>query len=382
MIYADYNGSAPLLPEVKTHLTKRLEGNLFANPNTIHSLGTELKKMMETSRAVIAEAFGAKSSEVLFTSGASEGLSHIFQSILLPVQKNAIAISAIEHSAVLEQALYYQRVWDFEVIILPVKNDGTLDLEKARQTVEKNREKLALVSVMAVNNETGVIQPYEELAQYCQQLEIPFVSDTTQLIGKMPYDFSQSHLEFAVCSGHKLGAIPGSGFILTKKSNKPRALIHGGGQERKLRGGTQNYLAIETLALACSLLKKKFELIKQFDQARNQFEENILKEFPQAKVIGKEALRVSGSTLIGLPGVHGQAVQIELESHNIFVSTSSACSDNELETSKTLRGMSVDDRLGRSVVRISLGLDCPLENYQEIEKNLISTYKKLIKLKA
>jgi cysteine desulfurase len=183
-------------------------------------------------------------------------------------------------------------------------------------------------------------------------------------------------------SGHKIGALTGAGFVLAKDTTTLEPLIIGGGQERNLRGGTQNYIGNETLAVALDYFQRNQDKLKKLFEKRKEFENKVKEKFPEVVILGENAPRLASSTYIALPGVHGQAVQIELESKDIFVTTSSACSDNEPVTSKVLQSMGVDDHIGRGVVRISLGLCSGPELYDEIADALIATYSKLQQIKS
>lgn len=381
MIYADANGSLPLLPEVRDYLATRIPAPLYANPNAIHSLGSKIKFGMEKCRRLIADVLGAQPAQVIFTSGASESLATVFHHTLLPVTegKRLIYASPIEHAAVQAALEYYQKVWDYSVRYLPVDVDGLVDSAWLEKELAANASQTALITVMAANNETGVVQPWERIRDLAKKYVTPFVCDTTQWIGRMPFDFAASGLEFAMASGHKLGALPGSGFLLARDPVALSPLIWGGGQENGLRGGTQNYLGVETLAVAMQTIPEKLKHIATHEAWRADFERSLPSE---AKVIGSRYPRLPGTMLVGFPGLHGQGVQIELESQDIFVTTSSACSDNEPATSKVLRAMKVDDRLGRSVVRISLPLSATQKDYQNISSALLSAYQKLNKIKA
>jgi cysteine desulfurase len=384
MIYADYNGSAPICSDVKEYLLKRLSEGPFANPNAIHSLGQKVNIGMEKCRKICANILGANQRQIIFNSGASEGISHIFHSLLSVKntnKKNIIITSGIEHSAVVNNCEYY-KTQGYEVLIVNTKTSGEVDINHLTQLLEKNAPQVALVTIMAANNETGVIQPFQAIGKLCQKYQIPYFSDTTQLIGKMKFDFSQSEMDYAVLSGHKIGALIGSGLILAKDISLLKPFIFGGGQEKGLRGGTQNYIGTETLAVALQSFEKFQDTISRAHELRIAFEEAIQSEFPQTFIIGKDADRLATTTLIAYPGVHGQAVQIELEAQNIFVTTSSACSDNEPNTSKVLKAMQVDDSIGRGVIRISFCCGTSAENYQQTQKALSNAYKKLAKIKS
>jgi cysteine desulfurase len=379
MIYADYNGTSPLLPSVKEYLRQRLDTDLFANPNAIHSLGMKIGSRIEKSRVIIADVIGCHPSQIFFNSGASEGISQILHSILDQTKKRLIITSPIEHS-VLPNALAYYQERGFVVKNVAIDGNGKVDLKNLEKLLEENKGDVALVTVMAVNNETGVLQPYKEIAKLCGEKKVDYFSDTTQLIGKHEFHFEHSGLDFAVCSGHKLGAMTGSGFLIVKDPKKLRPLVFGSVQEKGLRGGTQHYLGIETLAIALKEIQDSSHLFSQLKKAKLSFETEMKKVFPQVVIIGEGADRLAGTTLIGYPGIHGQAVQIELESQDIFVTTSSACTDNQPETSKVLKAMGISDDLGRGVIRISLSYSHGEKEYSALSSALKSAYNKLSKI--
>jgi len=382
MIYADYNGSAPLSQEVRDYLLKRFEKGPFANPNAIHYLGAKTLMGMENARAICSKALGADFDQVIFNSGATEGISTVFHTILSnESSKKIIIISGIEHSAVVNTAHYYGSR-GFSVKTLPVTAEGVVDLEIFYQWLKEDANNIAMVAIMAANNETGVIQPYQKINNECIKHNIPYLCDTTQYIGKTPFNFKESNIDYAVCSGHKLGAMTGTGILLAKNVENILALIIGGGQEKGHRGGTQNYLGNETLAVALTTLEKSFANIPALTNKRLEFEAQLKSSFPEIVIIGEQSPRLATTTYIAYPGIHGQAVQMELESLDIFVTTSSACSDNMPVTSKVLKAMGVDDSIGRGVVRISLCLNSPLDYYDLLTEALTKIYTKLSKIKS
>ncbi|OUR93491.1 hypothetical protein A9Q84_18635 [Halobacteriovorax marinus] len=384
MIYADYNGSAPICDDVKEYFIKRLQDGPFANPNAIHRLGTKVLTAMENSRAVCAKALGAKYSQVIFNSGATEGITQVFHSVLdkaLDDGRDIIITSGIEHSAIINCAKFYETK-GYVYKVLPTLGNGVVDLNILREWVKENKKRIAMISIMAANNETGVVQPFKVIADLCNDNAIPFLCDTTQFIGKSEFSFKESGIDYAVTSGHKFGALTGTGILLAKYPNKLNALIIGGGQEKGIRGGTQNYLGYETLAVALASFEKNGGKYLDLKIKKLEFEAEIKKRFPQVVILGEEAERVPSTTYVAFPGIHGQAVQIELESEDIFVTTSSACSDNEPVTSKVLKAMGVSDEIGRGVVRISLGHCSPLESYDKILDALTKAYEKLGKIKS
>lgn len=384
MIYADYNGSAPLLPSVRDYLKRRMDSNIYANPNAIHSLGQKVFQGIEKCREVIAEIMGCYPDQIYFNSGSSEGMSQIIHSVLeyAPENKKVVITSPLEHVVVPSSLRFFQERRGFTVETVEISPDGVVKLESLEALMKKHQGKIALVTIMAVNNETGVIQPYEKIAQICQREKVDYFCDTTQLIGKGDFHFESSGVDYAVCSGHKVGALTGTGFMMVKEPTKLHPLVFGSTQEKGLRGGTQNYVGVETLAIALSDFKSNKEKLKELSQARLTFEAEMKKAFPEVVVIGDKVPRLAGTTLMSYPGIHGQAVQIELESHDIFVTTSAACADNQPETSAVLKAMGIQDDVGRGVIRISLSYGHSEIDYQLLEAALKSSYTKLRKIRS
>ncbi|PIP95204.1 MAG: cysteine desulfurase [Bdellovibrio sp. CG12_big_fil_rev_8_21_14_0_65_39_13] len=382
MIYADYNGSAPLCQDVQEYLSQRIVKGPFANPNAIHFMGQKVLMGMENARAVCAKSLGTLPKHLYFNSGSTEGISHVFYSEVLThfKEKKILITSGIEHSAVVNSANHYAKYFNLEHRVLPCLSNGTVDFELLKQWLAKDGEQVLLVSIMAANNETGVIQPYKEIAQLCRKHTIPFLCDTTQLIGKDLFNFDESGVDYAVLSGHKIGAMTGTGILMVREPSRMIPMIIGGGQERNLRGGTQHYLGYETLAVALTEFDKKKLRLEELKENRLQFEKALQDKFPKLIILGGEADRLATTSFISYPGVHGQAVQMELESDDIFVTTSSACSDNSPTTSKVLKAMGVKDDVGRGAIRISLGLCSKGDEYSVILKSLTSAFNKLLKI--
>lgn len=383
-IYADYNATTPLLKVVKNYLEKnRLDGP-YANPNSLHYLGNTILSGIEQCRQIIGNHLGVDSARLVFTSGSSESISTAFwmsigQNILSKNKRTHIICSKIEHAAVLEAARY----WEKQGAILHWVNchsNGLIDLEQCRQLIQKYADTLSLVAVMAANNETGVIQPYEQISEICREHSIYYLCDTTQIIGKKKIAASLSEGVFLCGSGHKLGAPFGSGFLLLPYKNNYQSMIMGGGQEHNFRSGTQNYLGIETMTIALDWHYKNIDEWKTLSLKKNTFETSLKKDIPAAHIIGEDCKRLPNTTLISFKGIHSQGLQIELEARNIFVTTSAACSDNEPSTSKVLSAMGLRDDEGRSVIRISTGLEFLDSNYDKIALALKESYYQLEKI--
>jgi len=385
LIYADYNASSPINEKVKFFLQKRINGN-FANPNAIHAFGKSIKSEIESSRETIADLIGSNPEQVIFTSGSTEGISTIFHQFYLKKpfcndKKNCIISSQLEHSAVIKNISSLKAedlIDEFNVTCL---NSGIIDTKHAKDLIERHKNKVGLISLMSVNNEIGTIQPIEELIEIANFHKIPFFADTTQHIGRIPFHFHKSQLDFAVLSGHKLGAPLGIGVLLCRNPEVLSPLILGGNQEMYQRGGTQNFLGIIGLSLALedhlTSSTKFHEKWSLLENEKMEFEKNLKNYFPDLVIYGDSVNRIANTTCLSFPLIHGQAIQIECESRNIFFTTSSACSDNEPETSKILKAMGINDSLGRGTIRISTGQSYKKGDYDIIFNTLKDVIKKL-----
>ncbi len=381
MIYADYNGSAPINKEIRKFLIERLEEEEnFANPNASHKIGNRLARRIEKSRKAIAKLCGCNPEQIIFNSGASEGISHIFQSLLEPYlclpneERPCIVTSDFEHAAVLKAGEY----WDskgFNLHRIGSNEDGTVKLDHLESLLKKHPGKIALISVMAANNETGVIQPYKEIAAICKQYKIPFFSDTTQYIGKTSFNFNESGMDFAVSSSHKIGGLIGSGFIIAKDPKQLKPFIHGGGQESGARAGTQNYIGIECMGAAAKTLLKKMDELEKLKNSREAFEKKIKSMGIDCYIVGETANRLPGTSLISFPGHSSKKLQAELEESNIFVTTSSACSDSKSRISHVIQSMGLPVEVGLAVIRISLCVEDADKNYQVIFEQIAQLMK-------
>jgi len=372
MIYADANGTYPLTKTVKNYLLNRLDGP-FGNPNAIHSIGKNIKSAYEKCRDITAEALGASRNQVIFTSGSSEAISQYISSFG-NCNKKKVLCSPIEHAAVHNACIILESSQGFEFIDMKVDKSGVCS-----STLEKE---YSLACLMAANNETGIIQPFIEFGEKCQERNTPFFCDTTQILGKIDFNFQKTPIDACAFSSHKIGSLPGSGILLVKDPSKIKPLIQGGGQEFGLRGGTQNYLNVECMTVALQEVIEQRANFKKLETLKKNFEEKVQAQIPEAVIFGKEVSRLSNTTLLSIPGIHGQALQIELESRDIFVTTSSACSDNEPGTSRVLKAMGHDDKIGRGVVRMSFQSGISKEKLDHIAQAILNSYQSLKKIKS
>ncbi len=382
MIYADFNASSTLCPVVKKYLLERIESGPFANPNSGHHLGRKLMSGIENSRTMIGTILNADPEQIIFNSGSTEAITTIFHSVLTQTNsqmKPLVLISQIEHPVTQETSYLYESK-GFTVETIPTKANGVIDIDYLRNITDKYQDKIAMISIMAANNETGVLQPISLISELTHKADAVFVCDTTQFIGKENFDFKKSGIDYAVMSGHKIGALIGTGFMLIKNPTDLKPLFVGGGQENNLRSGTQNYLGIETLAIALDHYKKNRDKLDKLKTAKLEFEKKLKEEIDGATVLGENASRLATTTYVSFPGLHGQSIQLELEAQDIFVTTSSACSDDKPSASGVLSSMGISDAMARGSIRISLSIDSDLNDYKKILDALKYTVNKLNKI--
>jgi cysteine desulfurase len=369
-IYADYNATAPLHPDVKAYLQKRFHGP-FAHPSALHARGIEIHQALEFCKNLMAEKLGCTKDNIQFNSGSSESIERLFFHIvgekILGGERPAIVCSPVEHSAVLDQVNYWATK-GAQVHWLKVDSDGSIDTKEIESCLVQHKP--VLLCCMAANNETGLLYPYEEIALLCSKYSVLYCCDTTQIIGRLPFDFKKSSIDFAFLSSHKLGALGGSGALLVKN----KELI-------PPRKGTPNYLAIETMGVVFHHIEDQYQLWAKVLEKKISFEHKCLSTLNNITIFSSTRSRLPNTTLLSLEGIHSQALQIELESRNILVTTSSACSDNEPETSTILKAMGTKDSMGRGAVRISTTTSVTTEDYEGIFQGLKSASEKLLKLR-
>jgi cysteine desulfurase len=359
-VYLDYNGSAPLAAEVEQYLINRLqEKGPYANPNANHFLGMKCSMAIEKSRKSVAKAFSVKSEHIFFNSGATEAISAIFNHIRhinSKSEKKILVYSDLEHSATINCGEYLSEHDRYEIIKLRVLENGQVDLNHLQEIIKEHNQDIKLVSVMAANNETGVIQPIKEIGTLCNQNSLPFFCDATQILGKYPFCFNDISVDFLCCSGHKIGALTGVGALILKDPQDFIPLIIGGKQEGGIRGGTQNYIGIETIGIAFELIKEKMSYLEGIEKKRNQFEESLKSLFPNTIFFGKEAPRVCNTSYFSIPGISNVDIQLALQMKKIFVTTGSACSDKKDSLSLVLSSMGYSADQIRGAVRLSCAM--------------------------
>lgn len=355
MIYFDNSATTPVWPEVLAtfdQVTKQIWGN----PSSLHKLGEPAWNLLEQSRRQIAQLLGALPSEIIFTSGGSEGDNWVIKGTALAKRQfgKHIITSSVEHAAV-RNAMAQLEELGFEVTYLPVDQTGRV---KPADVQAALRSDTILVSIMAVNNEIGTIQPIKEIGEILQAYpRVHFMVDAVQALGKGLDDVVFSdRVDFATFSAHKFHALRGTGFVYAKRGRQLAPLINGGGQERGQRSGTENVAGFAAMARAIRLVKEKeAESVKQEQAVRTAIFKH-LQQFGHVHLFSDLTPQFASHVLcFAIEGVRGETVVHAFEDHDIYISTTSACSSKKQAEASTLAAMKVPTRLAESAVRISLG---------------------------
>ncbi|MFO7866636.1 MAG: cysteine desulfurase family protein [Candidatus Aminicenantes bacterium] len=352
MIYIDNNATTPLDPGVIKKMSWFIE-NHFGNPSSLYPIGREVKEMIQEARESIAEAIGAKRSEIIFTGSGTESDNFALRGVMdaLP-DKNHVITSSVEHPAVIETADYLKRK-GYQVTIVPVDETGVIDLDSLRDAVTP---KTALISVMHANNEIGTIQPLKEIIEIARKNDVLIHTDAVQTFGKIPLDVKKLDVDLLSVSAHKIYGPKGVGVLYIKKGTPILPLIYGGHQEGRIRAGTENTPGIigfgEAARLAVSHLSKdKKRLESLAEKLKNGIEEKI----PDIKFNGHENHRIKTTLNYSFPGLEAEALLLGLATEGICVSTGSACSEDSEEVSPVLEAIKLNQEESQSSIRFSLG---------------------------
>lgn len=353
MIYFDNAATTQVYPDVLKTYTE-VASKIWGNPSSLHSLGSQASRILEASRKQIADLLGKKSSEIFFTSGGTEGDNWVIKGVAFErahLGKHVI-VSSIEHPAVKESALWL-RSQGFEVDLAPVTRDGFVDVEKLADLI---RPDTILVSIMAANNEIGSIQPIKGISTLLEKHPtVSFHVDAVQAIGKMPLvDFLTERVDFATFSGHKFHSVRGVGFIFAKEGKKISPLLTGGGQESDKRSTTENVAGIAATAKALRLVLDQFEAGQHRLLAMKKIILEELATYPDVTIFSQMEGFLHNILTFGIKNVRGEVTVHAFEDHQIYISTTSACSSKAGKPAGTLLAMGIPQKLAQTAVRISL----------------------------
>jgi cysteine desulfurase len=359
MTYLDHAATTPMLPEAIAAMTEAL--STVGNASALHSSGRRARRMVEEARETIAEALGARPSEVIFTGGGTESDNLAIKGIYWArqeqqEQRRRILCSAAEHHAVLDTVEWLEAHCGAEVVLLDVDGAGRVSPDVLRAAIAADPETVALATVMWANNEVGTINPIADLAAVCAEFDVPFHTDAVQAVGAVPVDFAASGAAALTLTGHKLGGPFGVGALLLGRDVTCVPLLHGGGQERNVRSGTLDVPAIVGFATAVrTSVVARAEYAKRVEDLRDGLIEVIQREVPDAVLNGGAGERLPSHAHFTFPGCAGDSLLMLLDAKGIECSTGSACTAGVAEPSHVLLAMGADPAAARGSLRFSLG---------------------------
>lgn len=349
-VYLDNNATTPVLPEVFEAMRPYF-GEHFGNASSIHHHGQETRAAVENARDAVAELLGCSAAEIVFTSGGTEG-DNLAISGLVAAGDHVIT-SSIEHHAALHACQHLEES-GCEVTVLPVDGRCRVDPQDVRRALRPNTK---LISVMMANNETGVLQPLEEISKIAAEAGALFHTDAVQAAGKVPIDVKRIGCHALTISGHKIHAPQGTGALFVKKGTQLRPMFYGGRHERSRRAGTENVPGIVGLGEAARIAMAAFTRgdEKKMAAMRERLQKSILAQVEEAHVNGEGAERVPNTANIRFDHIEGEALVIALDLKGLAVSTGAACSSGAIEPSHVLIAMGLRPDQARSSIRFSLG---------------------------
>nr|WP_328807745.1 cysteine desulfurase family protein [Nonomuraea antri] len=353
--YLDHAATTPMLPEAIEAMTEQLKR--VGNASSLHAAGRRARRVVEESRETIADALGARPSEVVFTSGGTEADNLAVKGLYWArAPRKRILISSIEHHAALDPASWLADSQGAEVEPLAVDEYGQVRPETLRAAIERDPDDVAMISVMWANNEVGTVQPVHVLAAIAHDHGIPFHTDAVQAVGQLPVSFSESGVDALTMTGHKVGGPMGVGALLLARGLTPVSVQHGGGQERDVRSGTLDAPAVAGLAAAVSTAVKEQEALRRrLTALRDELIERVRAAVPDVVLNGHPAERLPGNAHFSFPGCEGDALLMLLDAKGVECSTGSACSAGVSQPSHVLLAMGADAAAARGSLRFTLG---------------------------
>jgi len=377
MIYLDHNATTPVRKEVIEAMNTALSKH-FGNPSSFYAIARQARSVLELSRRRVAESIGAEPEEIIFTSGGSESDNMALRGVARALKKKGrhIITSSIEHHAILNTCKDLQKD-GYRVSYLPVDSQCRVDPSQ----VEKNiTAETVLISLMCANNETGVIQPHEQIGTIAREHGIMFHTDAVQAVGKIPFDVKDLSVDLVSISGHKIYGPKGVGALYIRRGTPICPTITGGPQENGLRAGTENIPAIVGFAEAAGLAANTLnEQARKTAELRDFLEAEIFKRLDAVSLNGGAVARLPNTTNICFEGVDGESILLHLDLMGICASSGSACSMVSAETSHVLMAMGIDPRTAQGSIRFSLGKD---NTKQEIGATLDALAKIVARLRA
>ena len=373
IVYLDNAATTKMSNKVMEEMTKSFSEN-YGNPSSVHSLGQRAKSAVERARHIVAQNLKVETTEIVFTSGGAEGNNLVIRGFLKANNDKGkhIITSKIEHSTVLKTFEQLENE-GYEVSYIGVDENGVVDIEELKQEL---REDTALVSIMFVNNETGVIQPIKEIGEILAEENIFFHTDAVQATGKLEISPKELKIGALTATAHKFYGPKGAGFVFIDKKYSLEKEIWGGSQERNRRAGTENVHGILGLGVALEEVYENLEEMSEKEDKLQNYLENklkteIVKLGKKIKINGEKANRIKTTTNVYIEGVDIQMLLVALDLRGICISGGSACMSGSLENSHVLKAMGLNDEELKGSFRISIGKDTTIEEIDYFAENLI-----------
>lgn len=351
-VYLDYNATTPIRPEAIALMSEIMASP--GNASSIHGPGRAARKYIEDARAQIAAPLDVGPQQIVFNSGATEGNN----TILGGFAGQRVLVSATEHASVIESGVAAE--------MIPVTQDGLVDIDAFKRMLFAN-EKPALVSVMLVNNETGVIQPIAEIAALAKEAGAIMHTDAVQGFGRIPFTRETLGVDFITLSAHKLGGAQGVGaIIMAPKAPLPK-LIRGGGQERRQRAGTENVAGIAAFGIAAELAAQSLKTYQNMAAQRDALEEYLLASTNGLRIHGRNAPRVANTISLSLTGTTSETLLMAFDLEGMALSSGSACSSGTVKPSHVLLAMGVPEEEAKCSLRLSFGWNTSAQDLEEFK---------------
>lgn len=377
MIYLDNAATSPVFPEVLETMLPWFQSERVGNPGSIHTQGSNAHNAIERARGQVARMIGADPAEIFFTSGGTESNNTWLQCARDKVVRRPIILTTkVEHHSVtepIEHSAYHCAEY------VKVYHDGSVNLEDLERLLQLHREEVGSVSIMWVNNELGTVNPIKEIGTLCKKYNVLFHSDAVQAAGHVAMDVHDCGVDFLSLSGHKFGAPLGIGVLYINSSVYKRPLIVGGGQEREMRGGTENVPGIVGIGRAAEIVTDRLTVNKQlWGYYRSTFLTELGKKmYGEFKVNGDTENYTSNIISMTIPGVNSESLLLLLDQQDVYISAGSACSAASSEPSHVLRGVGISDEDAACTVRISMGFEPSYTDIMQAAKIISDTVHRL-----
>lgn len=359
MAYLDHAATTPMLPEAIEAMTAQLA--VTGNASALHAAGRRARRTVEESREALAEALGARPSEVVFTSGGTEADNLAVKGLYWarrdadPARTRVLA-SPVEHHAVLDAVDWLAEHEGATVEYLPVDAHGRVHPDALREAIARNPDDVAMATVMWANNEIGTVFPVAELASVAREFDVPLHADAVQAFGQLDVGFAASGLAAMTVSGHKIGGPYGIGALLLGREYSPVPVLHGGGQERHVRSGTLDVPAVASFAVAGRLAaERREEFAREVGALRDRLVDAVREAVPDAILGGDPVDRLPANAHFTFPGCEGDSLLLLLDAQGIECSTGSACTAGVAQPSHVLLATGTEPHLARGTLRFSLG---------------------------